>query len=70
MPTYTIDSDKLTIGSLVALQEAGDNLAAQINVLRKIVVVTDGTIEDIPARHYRAIIKAVMQGVTGNDLGN
>lgn len=69
-PTYTIDDEKLTISDLVKLQKAGDDLSAQLDVLRKVVVVTDGTVDDIPAKHYRAIVRAVLAGVTGESLGN
>lgn len=69
-PTYTIDDEKLTISDLVKLQKAGDDLSAQLDVLRKVVVVADGTVDDIPAKHYRAIVRAVLAGVTGDSLGN
>ncbi len=65
--TYTIDQDALTMGDLIALSNAGNNLAAQIEILRKCVVVENGgRIEDLPARHYRAIVNVIKEVMTGS----
>lgn len=65
---YTIDQDALTISDLVALQHAGSDITAQIKVLRKCVQLPDGkALEDLPARHYGAIVKAILSGLTSGN---
>jgi hypothetical protein len=66
---YTIDDNKLTIGDLVKLQAGKDDLAITVSILRKCVEVEDGDFEDIPAKHFPAIIKAVLGSLTPS-LGN
>ena len=66
---YTVDDSKLTIGDLVKLQAGKDDLAITVSILRKCVTVADGDFEDIPAKHFPAIIKAVLGSLTPS-LGN
>jgi hypothetical protein len=66
---YTVDDTKLTIGDLVKLQAGKDDLAITVSILRKCVTVADGDFEDIPAKHFPAIIKAVLGSLTPS-LGN
>jgi hypothetical protein len=66
---YTVDDSKLTIGDLVKLQAAKDDLAVTVSILRKCVTVADGDFEDIPAKHFPSIIKAVLGSMTPS-LGN
>jgi hypothetical protein len=66
---YTVDDSKLTIGDLVKLQAAKDDLAVTVSILRKCVTVADGEFEDIPAKHFAAIIKAVLGSMTPS-MGN
>lgn len=65
--TYTIDRDKVTFGVVEELERAGSNLAAQMKVLRRIVVVENGDFGDIPMRHFKPIIMAIF---SDNDVGN
>jgi hypothetical protein len=40
-------------------------------ILRKCVTVDDGRdIDDLPAKHLRLIVQALMKRVQGDDLGN
>ena len=66
---YTVDDSKLTIGDLVKLQAAKDDLSVTVSILRKCVTVTEGTFEDIPAKHFPAIVKSVL-GSLSPSLGN
>lgn len=66
---YTVDDTKLTIGDLVKLQEGKDDLKITVSILRKCVTVAEGEFEDIPAKHFQAIIKAVLGSLTPS-LGN
>jgi uncharacterized protein YycO len=65
--TYTIDQDALTVRDLIALQNAGNDITAQVAILRKCVIVDgDGSFEDLPARHYGAIVKAILGALTAS----
>ncbi|CAB4158746.1 hypothetical protein UFOVP698_30 [uncultured Caudovirales phage] len=66
---YTVDDTKLTIGDLVKLQAAKDDLAVTVSILRKCVEVSEGSFEDIPAKHFPAIVKAVLGSLTPS-MGN
>jgi hypothetical protein len=66
---YTIDPDKLSIGDLVALQDVGNDIRRQIEILRKCVTVPDGQFEDIPARHFKKIVTGILSEMNP-DLGN
>lgn len=66
---YTVDDTKLTIGDLVKLQAGKDDLAVTVSILRKCVTVAEGDFEDIPAKHFPAIIKAVLGSLTPS-MGN
>jgi hypothetical protein len=68
---YTIDADKVTIRDLIALQKSGGDIDAVMPILRKCVTVDDGRdIDDLPAKHLRLIVQALMKRVQGDDLGN
>lgn len=66
---YTIDADKITIGDLIALQTVGSDMHAQIDILKKAVIVEGGKFEDIPAKHFRKIIQAIVSELNP-ELGN
>ena len=66
---YTVDDSKLTIGDLLKLQAGKDDLAITVSILRKCVTVSEGTFEDIPAKHFPAIVKAVLGSLTPS-MGN
>jgi hypothetical protein len=66
---YTVDDSKLTIGDLIKLQAGKDDLAITVSILRKCVTVSEGTFEDIPAKHFPAIVKAVLGSLTPS-MGN
>lgn len=66
---YTVDDSKLTIGDLIKLQAGKDDLAVTVSILRKCVTVAEGTFEDIPAKHFPSIVKAVLGSLTPS-LGN
>lgn len=66
---YTVDDSKLTIGDLIKLQAGKDDLSVTVSVLRKCVTVSEGNFEDIPAKHFPAIIKAVLGQLTPS-MGN
>lgn len=66
---YTVDDSKLTIGDLIKLQAGKDDLAVTVSILRKCVTVSEGTFEDIPAKHFSSIVKAVLGSLTPS-LGN
>jgi len=66
---YTVDDSKLTIGDLVKLQAGKDDLAVTVSILRKCVTVAEGNFEDIPAKHFQAIVKAVL-GSLNPSMGN
>lgn len=66
---YTVDDSKLTIGDLIKLQAGKDDLAVTVSILRKCVTVSEGTFEDIPAKHFPSIVKAVLGSLTPS-LGN
>jgi hypothetical protein len=66
---YTVDDSKLTIGDLIKLQAGKDDLAVTVSILRKCVTVSEGTFEDIPAKHFPAIVKAVLGSLTPS-MGN
>lgn len=66
---YTVDDSKLTIGDLIKLQAGKDDLSVTVSILRKCVTVSDGEFEDIPAKHFPAIIKAVLGQLTPS-MGN
>jgi hypothetical protein len=57
---YTIDDNKLTIGDLVKLQTANNDIATMISILRKCVEVENGEFEDVPAKHFPIIVKTIM----------
>ena len=68
---YTIDADKVTIRDLIALQKSGGDIDAVMPILRKCVTVDDGrAIDDLPAKHLRLIVQALMKRVQGDDSGN
>lgn len=68
---YTIDADKVTIRDLIALQKSGGDIDAVMPILRKCVTVDDGReIDDLPAKHLRLIVQALMKRVQGDDVGN
>ena len=68
---YTIDADKVTIRDLIALQKSGGDIDAVMPILRKCVTVDDGRdIDDLPAKHLRLIVQALMKRVQGDDSGN
>jgi hypothetical protein len=66
---YTVDDSKLTIGDLIKLQAGKDDLSVTVSILRKCVTVSEGEFEDIPAKHFPAIIKAVLGQLTPS-MGN
>ena len=66
---YTVDDSKLTIGDLIKLQAGKDDLAVTVSILRKCVTVSEGVFEDIPAKHFPAIVKAVLGSLTPS-MGN
>ena len=66
---YIVDDSKLTIGDLIKLQAGKDDLSVTVSVLRKCVTVSEGEFEDIPAKHFPAIIKAVLGQLTPS-MGN
>jgi len=66
---YTIDADQITIRDLIALQTAGNDNARQIDILKKAVIVEGGEFEDIPARHFKKIISAILAELSP-DVGN
>jgi hypothetical protein len=66
---YTVDDSKFTIGDLIKLQAGKDDLAVTVSILRKCVTVSEGTFEDIPAKHFPSIVKAVLGSLTPS-LGN
>jgi hypothetical protein len=57
---YTIDDNKLTIGDLIKLQTANDDIATMVSILRKCVTVEGGEFEDVPAKHFPVIVKTIM----------
>lgn len=68
---YTIDADKVTIRDMVTLQKQSGDIEAILPILRKCVIVDDGRIvDDLPARHLRAIATTLMKRLNGDDLGN
>ena len=68
---YTVDADKVTIRDLIALQKSGGDIDAVMPILRKCVTVDDGRdIDDLPAKHLRLIVQALMKRVQGDDVGN
>lgn len=68
---YTIDADKVTIRDLIALQKSGGDIDAVMPILRKCVTVDDGReVDDLPAKHLRLIVQALMKRVQGDDVGN
>jgi hypothetical protein len=66
---YTVDDSKLTIGDLIKLQASKDDLAVTVSILRKCVEVSEGEFEDIPAKHFSKIVKAVL-GSLSPSMGN
>ena len=66
---YTIDADKITIRDLIALQNVGNDSAKQIDILKKAVIVEGGEFEDIPARHFKKIVAAILSELSP-DVGN
>ena len=66
---YTVDDSKLTIGDLIKLQAGKDDLSVTVSILRKCVTVSEGEFEDIPAKHFPAIINAVLGQLTPS-MGN
>lgn len=68
---YTVDADKVTIRDLIALQKSGGDIDAVMPILRKCVTVDDGReVDDLPAKHLRLIVQALMKRVQGDDVGN
>lgn len=68
---YTVDAEKITIRDLIALQKSGGDIEAVMPILRKCVTVDDGReIDDLPAKHLRIIVQALMKRVQGDDSGN
>jgi hypothetical protein len=57
---YTIDDNKLTIGDLIKLQSAKEDIAVMVQILRKCVTVEDGEFEDVPAKHFPVIVKTIL----------
>jgi hypothetical protein len=57
---YTIDDNKLTIGDLIKLQTANNDIATMVSILRKCVEVENGEFEDVPAKHFPVIVKTIM----------
>jgi hypothetical protein len=57
---YTIDDNKLTIGDLIKLQSAKEDIAVMVSILRKCVEVEDGAFEDIPAKHFPKIVRSIL----------
>jgi len=57
---YTIDDNKLTIGDLIKLQTANNDIATMVSILRKCVEVEHGEFEDVPAKHFPVIVKTIM----------
>lgn len=70
-PEYTIDRDAITIRDFMKLQKNANDFEAQIEIIKKAVKVNGkGTLEDLPVRHWRAIVKAIMDDIGGESLGN
>lgn len=68
---YTVDADKITIRDAIALQNSKGDTEVILPILRKCVTVDDGRdIEDLPAKHFRLILKAINERMSGNDVGN
>jgi len=70
---YTIDADRLTIRDMMTLSKAGasGDLDHILPILEKCVITTDGRkVEELPATHLKAIVKALTEKLSGNDSGN
>ena len=70
---YTIDVDRLTIRDLLAFEKArtSGNIEDVMHLFEKCLVLSDGvTIYDLPARHFRPIIDAILGEMAGDKLGN
>lgn len=68
---YTIDADKITIRDMIALSKAGGDIESALPILRKCVITDDGRdVEDLPARHLRLIMQALMKRLSDDSLGN
>jgi len=66
---YTIDDNKLTIGDLIKLQSAKDDIASMVSILRKCVETDTGNFEDIPAKHFPKIVKEILASLNPS-MGN
>jgi hypothetical protein len=60
---YTIDDNKLTIGDLIKLQTAKEDIAVMVSILRKCVEVENGEFEDVPAKHFPVIVRTILAGL-------
>lgn len=68
---YTIDADRLTIRDLIAMQKASGDIAEQLPILRKCVIIDGGgDIEDLPAKHLRIISQTLLKRISDDSLGN
>jgi hypothetical protein len=66
---YIVDDNKLTIGDLIKLQSAKDDIASMVTILRKCVEVENGVFEDIPAKHFSKIVREILASLNPS-MGN
>lgn len=66
---YVIDDNKLTIGDLIKLQSAKDDIATMVTIMRKCVEVENGNFEDIPAKHFPKIVREILASLNPS-MGN
>ena len=70
---YTIDADRLTIRDMMTLSKAGNagDIEGVLPILEKCVITDDGRkVEELPAKHLKAITEALTKKLSGADSGN
>lgn len=70
---YTIDVDRLDIRDLIAFEKArsSGNIEDILPLFEKCLVLASGvTIYDLPARHFRPIVDAIVSEMAGDKMGN
>jgi hypothetical protein len=69
-PQYTINVQKLSIRDVIALQNAGADIGAQMPIYAKCLNLPEGfDVLDLPATHLKVIAQAIVKEMT-SDMGN
>jgi hypothetical protein len=73
---YNIDPDNFTIRDMITIQKLAKNgnnmdLESILPILDRCVILEGGgSVEELPAAHFKIIMQKLMERFAGNDLSN